>query len=83
MTSAIKSFEVGQSYGVRSICDYECIFRFTVERRTAQTVWLKSAGGKVKARRVRVVDGCEACDPQGRYSMSPVLMASDRALSLA
>lgn len=67
-------FEVGQTYTVRSICDYDCIFRFTVERRTAQTVWL-NYHGKLRARRVRIADGVEACDPHGRYSMSPVLTA--------
>ncbi len=82
MTTSIKAFEVGRTYGTRSICDYDCIFSFTVERRTAQTVWIADSSGKVKARRVRVVDGCEAIDPHGRYSMSPVLTASDKALAL-
>ena len=69
-------FEVGRVYSVRSICDYDCIFQFEVVKRTDKTVWLKS-GGKVKARRVRDWDGAEACDPHGRYSMSPVLSARD------
>jgi hypothetical protein len=69
-------FQVGRTYSVRSICDSECIFRFEVVKRTAKTVWLKS-GSKVKARRVREWDGAEACDPHGRYSMSPILSARD------
>ncbi len=73
-TTEIKSFEVGATYGTRSACDHDCIFRFTVAKRSAQTVWL-NYHGKVKARRVRIVDGQEACDPMGRFSMAPVLFA--------
>jgi hypothetical protein len=69
-------FEVGRTYSVRSLCDYDCVYSFLIERRTAKTVWLK-CHGKTRARRVRIVDGREACDPHGVYSMSPVLMADD------
>lgn len=68
-----KQFEVGKSYSVRSICDYDCIFSFS--KRSAQFVWLSNSSGKVVRRKVRVWDGVEACDPHGRYSMSPILTA--------
>lgn len=70
-------FEVGRTYSARSICDYDCIFSFTVTKRTEKTVWLKDSSGKLKARRVRLdlYDNAECCDPHGRYSMSPVLRA--------
>jgi hypothetical protein len=68
-------FEIGKTYHVRSICDWDCVFSFEVVKRTAQTVWLRDCSGKVRARRVREFDGSEACDPHGRYSMSPILTA--------
>lgn len=72
---SVQAFQVGKVYSVRSICDYECVFSFEVTRRTESFVWLKNSGGKVTRRKVRVWDGAEACDPHGRYSMSPVLCA--------
>jgi hypothetical protein len=69
-------FVVGQTYSVASICDHNCIYRFTVLSRTDKTVVL-SYHGKPTRRRLRIVDGIEACDPHGRYSMSPVLSADD------
>lgn len=67
-------FIVGRTYSVRSICDYDCVFRFEVVARTEKTVTLSSHGKQVR-RKVRTVNGAEACDPHGRYSMSPVLSA--------
>lgn len=71
------AFVVGQTYGVRSICDHDCIFTFEVIARTPKTVVLRS-GTKEVRRHVRVWDGVECCDPHGRYSMSPVLTANPR-----
>ncbi len=72
--TTIAKFEVGRTYTVRSICDYECVFKFEVVKRTEKTVWLNSSG-TIRARRVRIYDNTECCDPHGRYSMSPVLTA--------
>lgn len=75
----MKRFEIGAVYGARSICDSDCIFQFTVMKRTDKSVWLKDSGGRVKQRRVRPYqygdEAAECCDPHGRYSMSPVLVA--------
>lgn len=70
-----KSFEIGKTYSTRSICDYECIFRFAIVRRTAKTVTF-TYHGKEQTRGVRVgSDGVEHCSPLGRYSMSPTISA--------
>ena len=74
--TTIAKFEVGRTYSCTSICDSECVFRFTVVKRTDKTVWLDYCG-KIRTRRVRIHGNTEACDPQGRYSMSPVLFATD------
>lgn len=72
------TFQVGRTYRCRSICDYDCIFSFTVSARTDKTVTI-TAHGKPVRRKVRLSDGVEAIDPHGRYSMSPVLRATDLA----
>lgn len=74
--TTIAKFEVGATYSCTSICDSECVFRFTVVKRTEKTLWL-DYHGKTRARRVRMHGNTEACDPQGRFSMSPVLFATD------
>jgi hypothetical protein len=76
MNDNIQTFKVGRTYSVRSICDYNCIFRFEVLKRSEKTITIKHHDREVR-RTVRVVDGVECCDPHGRYSMSPVLRATD------
>jgi hypothetical protein len=76
--TASSKFTVGRTYRCRSICDYECIFSFMVISRTAQWVTITHHGKPVR-RKVRLVNGVEHIDPHGRYSMSPVLAASDLA----
>lgn len=75
--STLSKFIVGNTYGVRSICDHNCIFTFKVVARTEKTVTLESHGKQVR-RKIRLVDNAEGCDPQGRFSMSPVLTADGR-----
>lgn len=71
-------FQVGKTYATRSICDYDCVFSFTVVARTDKTVTIRGANNARDARRkVRVWNGVEQIDPLGRYSMSPVLGADD------
>lgn len=71
-------FQVGRTYQVRSICDYECIFSFVILSRTEKTVSIR-AHNNVRRRKIRLVDGVECIDPFGRYSMSPVLRAAAQA----
>lgn len=72
-------FLVGKTYSTRSICDYDCIFSFTVLSRTEKTVTITDNRDRTVRRKVRPVNGYEAIDPLGRYSMSPVLTAEDLA----
>ncbi len=69
-------FIVGRTYSTRSICDHDCIFSFTVTARTDKTVTLRYHGKETR-RKIRLYDGIERCDPMGRFSMSPVLTATD------
>lgn len=71
-----KAFEIGKTYRMRSPCNYDCVWSFTVAKRTAKTVTLVGSDGKVKRCGVRVYSGEESCTPLGRYSMCPVLRAA-------
>jgi hypothetical protein len=46
-------FQVGRTYSIRSICDYECIYSFTILSRTAKTVSV-SVYGTIVRRRVGI-----------------------------
>jgi len=78
MTNTTTKFETGKTFTARSACDHDCVFNFTVKRRTAKTVWV-DVHGETVSRRVRVVDGVETFEPFGRFSMSPVVRASSVA----
>jgi hypothetical protein len=67
----MKTFEAGKTYFGRSICDYECIYRVSVAKRTAKTITTNSG----KSLRINVYDGVEYVKPMGRYSMAPMVTA--------
>ena len=69
------TFEVGKTYSTRSLCDYDCIFSFTVIARTAKQVTLESNAWGQQKRGIRIYDGIETCRPLGTYSMSPTIRA--------
>lgn len=66
------TFQTGNTYSTRSICDHNCIFSITVARRTAKTI--TTTDGKVL--RVALYEGVETVKPQGSYSMAPVIKAA-------
>lgn len=72
-------FEIGKVYECRSICDYDCVWSYTVLARTASTVTLMNhATGKVQKNRIvgySKVCGIETVNPLGQYSMCPSLCA--------
>ena len=75
----MKRFEEGKRYEMRSICDYDCIWSYTVKARTAQTITLIDDHGKeLKCRIIKAIsqmNNREAVRPLGNYSMAPILMA--------
>ena len=42
----MKKFEIGKAYSMRSICDHDCVWTYTVTARTAKTITI-SDGEKV------------------------------------
>lgn len=74
----MKKFEIGKSYSMRSACDHNCIWTYTVTNRTAQTVTI-SDGKEVKKCRISKKHSeyrnAETIFPLGQYSMCPSLTA--------
>lgn len=76
----MKKFEVGKTYYTRSACDYDCIFSFTVTKRTAKTVTFTDKIGKQYRRKIydsSFGEKEEIIFPYGSYSMSPCVGATD------
>lgn len=74
----MKKFEVGQQYSMRSACDHNCVWTYTVTARTAQTVTITD-GKEIKrcriCKQVSEWRGAESVYPLGQYSMAPSLSA--------
>jgi hypothetical protein len=75
-TQALIQFKVGEQLSARSLCDYDCIFRFEVISRTAKFVTLKYFND-TKRVGIKVRNGREYCSPLGVYSMSPTITAGE------
>ena len=68
----MKTFKKGQNLSTRSICNHSCIFKATVIRTTAKTVWILM-DGKEKRLKIHQRDGEEFIFPLGQYSMAPTM----------
>ena len=75
--TASNTFIVGNTYATRSACDHECVFEYTVIKRTAKFVTVEDKYGRAKRCGVTVWDGIETMMPQGRFSMAPIVRACD------
>lgn len=73
----MQKFEVGKSYATRSICDYDCVFSFTILARTAKQVTINLRGKIVRRGLTTYGDGVESFKPFGNYSMCAVIQATD------
>lgn len=74
----MKKFEIGKNYNMRSVCDHNCIWSFTVIARTAQTIILFDGKKEKKCRISKQYsewNKAETVFPLGQYSMCPILTA--------
>ncbi len=67
-------FQVGNTYSTRSICDYDCIFGFTILARTAKSVTI-NVNGKTVRRGLSIYENSEEFKPYGSYSMCAIIRA--------
>lgn len=74
----MKKFEVGKQYSMRSICNNDCVWTYTVTARTAQTITITDGKETKKCRiskKYSEYRGAETVLPLGQYSMCPMLSA--------
>lgn len=75
-------FEVGKTYEMRSPCMQDCVWTYTITRRTAQTVTITD-GEQTKTCRISKQTSeyrqAESIYPLGQYSMCPILSADHAA----
>ena len=72
------AFQIGGKYRARATCDHDCIFEFKILRRTKKMIWLYDYLGRREVRRkINLRQGVESVYPFGRYSMCPILRASN------
>ncbi len=75
--STVKTFEVGKRYYMRSACNYEAVWVYTVISRTKKFVTLQDDKSRVRRRGVYVLNNEERTNPLGTFSMAPVLAADN------
>jgi hypothetical protein len=68
-------FEVDQVLSVRSLGDWDCVFRFTVTKRSAKFVTLDWHGQERRIAIRKWSDDVEYCYPLGTYSLAPLCRA--------
>ena len=73
--AAGKTFAVGQVLSVRSLGDYDCVFAFTVVKRSTNFVTLDWRGQINRVMIRKWSDDVEYCYPLGTYSLAPLLRA--------
>lgn len=74
----MKTFEIGKTYYMRSICDHDCVWSYTVIKRTASTITITDGKTTKNCRINSQISGflnAETVYPLGRYSMCPSLSA--------
>jgi hypothetical protein len=71
-------FQIGSTYQVRSLSDYDCVWDFVILGRTARTVTIIVNHEAVK-RGIKVRNGVESFKPFGTYSMNPVVYANAKS----
>ena len=70
----MKKFEQGKTYYTHSICNYDCVFSYTIKKRTEKTAVLVDGNGQEKRRKINESNGVEFITVES-YSMAPVIHA--------
>lgn len=87
MKNTTVKFKAGSIYSCNSVGDHNCRWFFRVEKRTAKTILVTELNRDLTVnthrqnesgrKRISLWDGVESVSPLGRYSMAPILRASD------
>jgi hypothetical protein len=76
-TQPTVKFQIGQIYSARSIGDSDCIFSYTVIKRTSKQITIQDERGEIVRKGVEIRHGSETCYPAGKYSMAHSIRAND------
>ncbi len=74
----MKTFEIGKSYSMISVCNQDCVWTYTVIARTAKTITITDGKETKTCRIVKNLSeyrNAETVRPLGNYSMCPLLSA--------
>jgi len=72
------TFQTNKTYSMRFICDSSLVVCWTVTKRTAKTLTIINANTQeIKKCRVKIICDEEIVYPLGKYSMAPILRASN------
>ena len=74
----MNKLEIGKTYSMRSICDQDCVWTYTVIARTAATITITDGKETKKCRILKDLSAfcnTESVKPLGAYSMAPTLRA--------
>lgn len=74
----MKKFEIGKKYSMRSIGDHNCVWTYTIVKRTNATVTLYDGASYKVCRIIKKLSdyrNAETIRPLGEYSMCPILSA--------
>lgn len=72
----MSQFETGKVYESRSACDWNCVWTFTVVRRTAQFITIEGRSlDSPKRVKIQKGDDGEWALWNGAYSMAPIITA--------
>ena len=74
----MKQFIIGEQYTMRSICNHDAVWTYTVLARTAQTITVTDGKEAKKLRvskKISEYRNAETVFPLGQYSMAPMLTA--------
>ena len=74
----MSKFEIGKVYKMKSVCNHDAVWSYTVIARTAQTITITDGKETLKLRVIKKVSeyrNAETVFPLGQYSMAPMLSA--------
>lgn len=73
----MNKFIVGNHYAMFYPCQHSCVWKCTVVKRTDKTILLANDDDRIKRCKIMKDNVGEYCYPIGRFSMCPVLRATE------
>lgn len=79
----MKTFEIGKTYSMKSVCNQDCVWAYEIIARTTSTITITD-GKETKTCRINKkyseYRNAETIFPLGKYSMAPTLSADKEVI---